>query len=146
MALGLELINVFGADIVVLTETGSGEFMQAVLQKHKFGVGFCSTLTQKKQAMIKLKNFAKLMNLVPLKDGPVKSEELLKCEKSLQPKAGLQGGSPAAPGTPKAGPPAGPPTTPSVADAATPKAGLPNTPKAIVSPPPMLAGFGSSLL
>ena len=143
MQLGMELIHVFGADVVVLTEVGSGEMMQAVLQKHKFGVGFCSTPTQKKQVMIKLKNFAKLMNLVSLNDGPGKSEELLMYEKSLQPKTGLQGGSPADPGTPKAGPPGVPPTTPKAGDAATPNA---TTPKSIQSPPPMLAGFGGSLL
>ena len=82
MQLGLELIHVFGVEVLVLTSVGSCELRQAVLQKHKYGIGFCSTQTQKKQAMTKLKKFAMLMNLVPLNDGPVKSEELLLYEKS----------------------------------------------------------------
>ena len=83
MQLGLELINVFGPAVIVANAVGSAKMMQAVLQKHKYGIGICKTATQKKYAMIELKNFAKLMNLVPLKDGPVKSAELLMYEKNL---------------------------------------------------------------
>ena len=129
MQLGLEVMNVFGAEVVITTTVGSGELFKAVLQKHKFGVGICKTATQKKQVMIKLKHFAKLMNLVSFKDAPAKSDELLKYEKHLVQKKA----DPATP-LPKAPP----------ADPATPKAppaGLP-----IVSTPPCLAGFGASAL
>ena len=53
--LGMELIHVFGVDVLILTSVGSGELMQAVLAKHKYGIGFCNTQTQKKQTMTKLK-------------------------------------------------------------------------------------------
>ena len=59
--LGLELIHVFAADVT--TTVGSGELFKAVLQKHKYGI--CKTMAHKKQVMQELKNFAKMMNLVP---------------------------------------------------------------------------------
>ena len=59
------------ADVLVTTTVGSGEFLKAVLQKHKFGIGVCRTTTHKKEVMRKLKAFVKLMKLVSL------SEELL---------------------------------------------------------------------
>ena len=61
--LGLELIHVFAADVT--TTVGSGELFKAVLQKHKYGVGICKTKAHKKQVLQELKNFAKMMNLVP---------------------------------------------------------------------------------
>ena len=64
--LGLELIHVFAAEVVVTTTVGSGELFKAALQKHKYGVGICKTMTHKKQVLQELKNFAKMMNLVPL--------------------------------------------------------------------------------
>jgi len=135
MQLGLELIHVFAADVVVTTTMGSGELFKAVLQKHKFGVGICKTASQKKQVMITLKGFAKLMNLVSLKDGPVKSAELLKYEKDLQKKANPK---PADPAIPKPADPAIPkPAHPAIPTPAT----LP-----IAANPPVLAGFGASVL
>ena len=71
MQMGLELINVFAADVLVTTTVGNGECFKAVLQKHKFGIGICRTATHKKEVIRKLKAFVKLMNLVSL------SEELL---------------------------------------------------------------------
>ena len=64
--LGLELIHVFAAEVVVTTTVGSGELFKAVLQKHKYAVGICKTKAHKKQVLQELKNFAKMMNLVPL--------------------------------------------------------------------------------
>ena len=64
--LGLELMHVFAAEVVVTTTVGSGELFKAVLQKHKYGVGICKTKAHKKQVLQELKNFAKMMNLVPL--------------------------------------------------------------------------------
>ena len=131
MQLGLEVIHVFVPEVVITTTVGSGELFKAVLQKRKFGVGICKTATQKKQVMTKLKNFAKLMNLVSLKDAPVKSGDLLKYEKNLQNKSKVPPAD-----VNKTPPPKVPP-----ADPATPPAAKP-----IVSTPPMLAGFGASAL
>ena len=63
--LGLELIHVFATEVVVTTTVGSGELFRAVLQKHKYGVGICKTMAHKKQVLQELKNFAKMMILVP---------------------------------------------------------------------------------
>lgn len=141
MQLALEVIHVFAPEVVITTTVGSGEVFKAVLQKHKFGVGICKTATQKKQVMTKLKNFAKLMNLVSLKDAPVKSEDLLKYEKNLQNKSKVPPAD-----VNKTPPPKVPPADPATpnrppADPATPPAAKP-----IVSTPPMLAGFGASAL
>ena len=78
--LGLELIHVFAAEVVVTTTVGSGELFKAVLQKEKYGVGICKTMTHKKQVLQEMKNFAKMMNLVPLTEAPVKSPAMLKYE------------------------------------------------------------------
>ena len=141
MQLGLEVIHVFAPEMVITTTVGSGEVFKAVLQKHKFGVGICKTATQKKQVMTKLKNFAKLMSLVSLKDAPVKSEDLLKYEKNLQNKSKVPSAD-----VNKTPPPKVPPADPATpnrppADPATPPAAKP-----IVSTPPLLAGFGASAL
>ena len=107
--------------------------------------------------MTKLKSFAKLMNLVPLKDGPVKSEELLMYAKNLQNKARSRASDSAGqgPGTPNTTPPAGLATTPRAAEQRTPRAADAATAESgadnqrtttILSVPPRLAGFGSSLL
>ena len=86
------------------------------------------------------------MNLVSLRDGPVKSEELLMYEKNLQKK----------PETPPALPPAGALTIPKQpadpAGAALPKAGGQPVLKGIIATPKaatlstVLAGFGASVL
>ena len=135
MQLGLEVMNVFGAEVVITTTVGSGELFKAVLQKHKLGVGICKTANQKKQVMIKLKHFAKLMNLVSFKDAPVKSDELLRYEKNLQ-----KNGDPATP------PPKVPPVAPATPKAPPADGGAPPAALPIVSPPPLLAGFGASAL
>ena len=54
MQLGLELINVFGADVVITSTVGSGELFKAVLQKYKFGIGVCKNAVHKKEVMSKL--------------------------------------------------------------------------------------------
>ena len=69
--LGLELIHVFAAEVVVTTTVGSGELFKAVLQKQKYGLGICKTMTHNSQVWQEMKNFAKTMNLVPLSDAPV---------------------------------------------------------------------------
>ena len=84
MQLGLELMHVFAPEVVITTTVGSGELFKVVLQKHKFGVGICKTATHKEQVMTRLKDFAKLMDLVSLKEAPVKSEDLLMYERHLQ--------------------------------------------------------------
>ena len=90
MQLGLELINVFGADVVMTTTVGSGELFKAVLQKHKFGIGVCKNAVHKKEVVSKLKNFVKSMNLVQIKDAPTKSAELLKYEQDAAKKTGTE--------------------------------------------------------
>ena len=127
--MGVEVIHVFGADVIVTTTVGSGEIFKAVLQKHKFGVGICKTVTQKKQVMMRLKAFVKLMNLVSLREAPAKSQDMVIYEKKLQ--------------KTKEPPPADPPTgkVPPPGQAVS-SVGI--TP--IVSAPPSLAGFGASVL
>ena len=143
MPLGLELINVFQADMLITTTVGSGEYFKAVLQKHKFGIGVCRTSTHKKEVMKKLKAFAKLMNLVSLKNAPAKDKQLIQYETKLQNSAKLPAASSS--GAP---PPAAPLPTANAPDliqvlphkVAAPKA------EAIVRAGPKLAAFGSSLL
>ena len=76
--LGLELIHVFAADVT--TTVGSGELFKAVLQKEKYGVGICKTMTQKRLVLQELKNFTKAQNLVSLIGAPKKSKAMLKYE------------------------------------------------------------------
>ena len=148
MQLGLELINVFAADLVITTTLGSGEIFKAVLQKHKFGIGVCRTATHKKEVMKNLKAFAKLMNLISLRGAPAKDKQLILYETMLQKAAALS--SVAVP--PSAASSASSSDLPPPAakadgaiqilpgNAATPK------PAAIVRAIPKLASFGSSLL
>ena len=159
--LGLELINVFAADVIITTTVGSGAIFEAALQKHKFGVGICQTPMHKKQVMQKLKEFVKVMNLVSLNDAPAKSADLLKYEADLQrlatpvpvPKADGVLGMPKA-AVPKAAVPKEAVPTPAV-----PKAADAAVAAAIKAPPPQpliktstpiavpkLATFGGSLL
>ena len=145
MQLGLEMLNVFQADIVVTNTVGSGELFKAVLPMHKFGIGFCKTATHKKVVLDRLKAFAKLMNLVPLTGAPAKSDELINYEKNLQSQHKV---------APKPSPvprPVIPPPVPKVADpvpAPTPTVAAPTVaePKLPTTKPATLAAFGGSLL
>ena len=83
MRLGLELMHVFGTEVVITTTVGSGELFKAVLQNHKFCVGICKTATHKNLVMTKLKNFVKMNNLGTFSGKPVKSEDMLRYEKHL---------------------------------------------------------------
>ena len=146
MPLGLELINVFQADMLITTTVGSGEYFKAVLQKHKFGIGVCRTSTHKKEVMRKLKAFVKLMNLVSLRNAPAKDKQLIQYETKLHSSAK----SPAA--SSSGAPP------PAASDLPLPPANAPDfikilphkvaapKPEAIVRAGPKLAAFGSSLL
>ena len=78
--LGLELIQVFAAEVVVTTTVGSGELLKAVLQNAKYGVGICKTMTQKRLVLQELRNFTKAQNLVSLIGAPKKSKAMLKYE------------------------------------------------------------------
>ena len=148
MQLGLELINVFAADLVITTTVGSGEIFKAVLQKHKFGIGVCRTLTHKKEVMKKLKAFAKLMNLVSLRGAPAKDKQLILYETMLQKSAVLSSvavppsaaSSASSSGVPPPAAKADGPIQILPGNAATPK------PAAIVRAIPKLAAFGSALL
>ena len=152
MILGLELINVFDVEVLVTTTVGSGEMFKAVLQKHKYGVGICKTKEHKKQVVQRLKEYAKLMNLVPLTNSPRKSAEMVSFEQQLQKKATA---------VPNAAVPAV--TTTVVPKAAVPKADMPvvepeqlwpetttvgqdKVATTAIATPPKLQAFGSSLL
>jgi len=166
--LGLEIINVFAADVIITTTVGSGAIFEATLQKHKFGVGICQTATHKKQVIQKLKEYVKTMNLVSLNDAPAKPADLLKYEADLQrqatgvPKADSVLGVPKAavpkaavpketvptPAVPNAVPTAVPKAVPKAADAAV-AATITTAPPQTLSMSvavPKLAGFGGSLL
>ena len=159
--LGLEIINVFAADVVITTTVGSGAIFEAALQKHKFGVGICQTAVHKKQVIQKLKEFVKMTSLVSLNDAPAKPADLLKYEADLQrqatgvPKVDSVLGVPKA-AVPKAAVPKETVPTPAVPNAvptAVPK-GVPKAADAAVAATittasvavPKLAGFGGSLL
>ena len=142
MQLGMELINVFAADVLVTTTVGSGECFKAVLQKFKYGIGFCRTQTHKQQVLRRLKDYAKLMNLVSLQAAPAKAQQLIDYEMKLQSSAkSLAASSSQAP------PPG--PSPPAVVDAPiTMISGNAPAPKkeAIKRGGPKLAAFGSNLL
>ena len=142
MQLGLELINVFGADVVMTTTVGSGELFKAVLQKHKFGIGVCKNGVHKKEVMSKLKTFVKVMNLVQIKDAPTKSPDLLKYEQVAAKKTATE----QKPLIPRPAPK--PPVDPIEADQKQPAAssGAPLGVSVVTRAPPTLSAFGSSLL
>ena len=154
--LGLEIINVFAADVIITTTVGSGAIFEATLQKHKFGVGVCQTVTHKKQVLQKLKEYVKNMNLVSLNDAPAKPADLLKYEADLQRKATGVPKVDSVLGVPKAAVPKEAVPTPAVPNA-VPKAVAKAVPKAADAAVaatittasvavPKLAGFGGSLL
>ena len=142
MQLGLELINVFAADIVVTNTVGSGELMKAVLQKKKWGIGICRTATHKKVVLDGLKSFAKLMQLVDLSKAPAKTADLMAYEKNLQNEQAVSKTPSLITPKPKPAPlPSVPETTPAT-PLIVPKQPAP-APAAL---PPGLAAFGSSIV
>ena len=72
MNLGLEMINVFNGEIMILMKPGVGEMLKAVLLKLTWAIAICKGSTQKQLITNNLKQYAKQNNLVNLADGPQK--------------------------------------------------------------------------
>ena len=85
MNLGLELINVFNGEIMILLKPGAGEMLKAVLQKHTWAIAICKDQVQKTLIINNLKEFSKKNNLVNFADAPKKSDGMIRYEKERAP-------------------------------------------------------------
>ena len=81
MTLGMEMIDTFACDIVIVLYPGSGEMIKAVLSKQKHCVAICATKAQKTLILTNLREWVKRMNLVNFSDRPPKPRALVEFER-----------------------------------------------------------------
>ena len=81
MAFGMEMLDTFACDILVVLYPGTGELLKAVLSKQKHGVAICATKAQRNLIFTNLRDWVKRMNLVNFSDRPQKPRALLDYER-----------------------------------------------------------------
>ena len=74
---GQEMMNVFDADVLVLVNPGTGQFLKGVLALHKWAVCVCRSAVQKNLVHAELQKWVKTMNLVSFADKPSKPEDVV---------------------------------------------------------------------
>ena len=155
MDLGLELMNVFDAEIAFLLHPGTGQMAKAILMKNLHAVCVCRNKYHRDMLIQNLKDFAKSLNLVNLSGGPTKPADLVAYEQQLRHKPNAPTAPPIVPKAvvdPKPPPPAlviggsqaGAEPAPAPSASVTPV--TPSASVTATAAAPKLAAFGSTLL
>jgi len=155
MDLGLELMNVFDAEIAFFLYPGTGQMAKAILMKNQHAVCVCRNKYHRDMLMQNLKDFAKSLNLVNLSGGPPKPADLVAYEqqmrnKPIAPKAppsqprAVADPTPPPPALVIGGPQAGAQPAPAPSASVTPA--TPSASVTAIATAPKLAAFGSTLL
>ena len=81
MAIGMDMLDTFACDVLIVLYPGTGELLKAVLRKQKHGVAICATKAQKTLIHTNLREWVKRMNLVNFSDRPPKPRALMNFER-----------------------------------------------------------------
>ena len=82
MTLGMEMLDTFACDILIVLYPGTGELLKCVLSKQKHGVAICATKAQRNLIFTNIRDWVKRMNLVNFNDRPQKPRALMEFEMS----------------------------------------------------------------